>query len=213
MPQGARGWWVRAARIGLSAVLCAGAIGCMNTDNHKPPPRIGANPKNTTLPPPGLPGLQPLPNSSGSPVGTNTRPGQPNFSPTGAGAVQPAGGFATGPGTMQPPPRTIGQPVTPPSQVTPAGYQQPAPLVPSAAPVVPPVGPGSSNPQGARNFDPPPLDLSIPGGPVPPAPPAQPGFTSSSNYGAPIAPPPPVAPTRPPAVYGEVSTGVYQMSK
>lgn len=204
MPQGARGWWVRAARMSLSAVLCAGAIGCMNTDKP-PPPKFGANNTRPITPQPGLPGLQPLPGATTGPgtMGNNTRPGQPAFNPPGSNGLQPAGGFATGPGT-QPPRPTIGQPVVP------AGGPLPPPsFVPPTGPVTPAGGiqpPTYSNPQ---SYNPPPPNLNDP---LPPAPPAQPGgIVSGSNYGGPIAPPPPVPPTRPqPHVYADGSIGIYK---
>ncbi|MFO0822686.1 MAG: hypothetical protein U0792_06130 [Gemmataceae bacterium] len=211
MPQGARGWWVRAARIGLSAVLCAGAIGCMNTDSHKPPPRIGANPKNTTLPPPGLPGLQPLPNSTGTPVGTNTpRPTQPQ--PNRFRYDSACRRFRDWP-WHDAAAKTDWATDHAPFASHACRVFAAAPVVPTAAPVLPPAGPGFSNPQGIRNTDPPPPDLSIPGVRClrrRQLNRASRAVRTTEHQSLRLRSHPD---TQPPAVYGEVSTGVYQMSK
>lgn len=187
MPQGARVWWVRT---GLGAVLCLGTVGCMGT-GKSPPPRIGSNAntnKPTTLPPPGLPGIQPI-SATTPPANTRTAPpGQNTFTGgVGAtGAVQPAGGVPPG---AQPVGRTGGQPVAPVG-VPSAG---PVPLQPTA-----PVGAGQL-PLPA--FDPPPSVAPTARGfggsppaptldPIAPPPPPNPVVTGS-NYSpvAPVAPP------------------------
>ncbi len=214
MPQGARGSWSWAVRTGLGAVLCAGAMGCMNSEKDRmPPPRIGANGGKQVTPPPGLPGIQPLPGAS-NPVGASARPGPPGYNSPYAGAgsgatgIQQTGGFATAPGTGQPPARTIGQPVNPPTTINP-----PAAIIPSTGPV------GASGPLPAPSFDAPNTQSRTGGGypappnltevgPIPPSPPGN--VTSGSNY---TPQPQPLSPPNPsqPAVYANGSVGVYQM--
>ncbi|MBA4187607.1 MAG: hypothetical protein C0467_06265 [Planctomycetaceae bacterium] len=209
MPQGVRGWWVRAIHMGLGAVLCAGAIGCMNTDKDKisPPPRIGANGGKQQLPPPGLPGLQPLPGST-TPVGAAPKAGQPGYNSPFAGAGATGTPAATNFGAAgQPPARTIGQPVTP------AGFNSPTSAIPS-------VGPGGAGQMPPPSFETPGAQSRIGGsppppnlnelGPVPPGPPPG-GVTSNSHY-SPVTAPQPLAPIKPnDPVYANVSAGVYQM--
>ncbi len=189
MPQGARVWWVRT---GLGAVLCLGTVGCMGT-GKSPPPRIGssgATNKPTTLPPPGLPGIQPISATTPAPGGPNPRPAAPNTFTGGVGAtgaVQPAGGFAAHPAGVQPVARAGGPPVAP------VGVPSTAPaLLPPSAPV----GTGQLPPP---SLDPPTAQRSMGASPPPPtldpiAPPPPPSsVVSGSNYSpiAPISPPQP----------------------
>ena len=203
MPQGVRGWCIRAMHTGLGVVLCAGAIGCMNTDKDRmPPPKIGANGPKGNSPPPGFPGIQPIPGST--PVGTNTRQAPPGFNTpnpaTGMGSVQPAG-FATGVGVPQA--RAGAQP-----PVQPANFNQPQPIVPSAGPSsftgtqLPPPNSGYINPQSNAGGPPPVnLDPAL----LPPAPPGN--VTSNSNFAPVTVNPPqplqPIAPIAPGALVGK----------
>ncbi|VTT99483.1 unnamed protein product [Gemmataceae bacterium] len=184
-------WWVRT---GLGAVLCLGTVGCMGT-GKSPPPRIGSNAnagKPTTLPPPGLPGIQPISATTPAPTGTSPRPATPNAFTSGVGAtgaVQPAGGFNAPPAGVQPAARTVGQPVTPVG-VPSAG---PVPLPPTA-----PVGAGAGQ-LPPPSLDPPTAQRSYGATPPPPAldpiaPPPPPSPVISNSHYSPVAP---VAPPQP----------------
>lgn len=195
MPQGTRGVWGRAASMGLGALLCAGAVGCMGTDKDRmPPPRIGANNTGKSVTP-GLPGTPMLPGSSGVSATKSTQPGTTGGNPYagyGSGGIQQTGGFATGAGTgATPGGRTVVQPSGPTGAGAGSGYVIP-PVAPGAAPPTAGFGgmpaPAMDYPNGqgrGGSFNPPAPGLSDIG-PIPPSPPGQ--VASGSNY-SPIAPP------------------------
>jgi len=199
MSQGARGKWSWAAYTGFGALLCASTLGCMNTDKDRmPPPRIGANGGKPTLPPPGLPGIQPLPGTT-TPVSANTKPSQPGYNSPYAGVgatggVQQAGAFATSPAPVQPPSPTIGQPIHPPASIIPSTGP-----VGTMGSVMPPPTMDYPATQSRTGGSPPPPALDAP---VPPPPPSRANY--GSNY-TPV-PPQPLMPQRPsnidPAQYG-----------
>src|SRR5262245_36046751 len=99
MAQGPRGGLVRAAFAGLGAVLCAGVLGCMNTDKAPVPNKYGTsiNGTNNKAVTPGLQGAKSLPGQPGSGgVGLNNQPGGGNPAAGMGSGLQPAGGFGSG---------------------------------------------------------------------------------------------------------------------